>query len=78
MLVAELQKKLIEKIGNTNDLTTLEEISNLIGLNEQASSIYHFSEQQIAAIEEAEQQIKKGDFFTNEEANKKMDKWLDE
>ena len=78
MSVAELQKKLIEKISKTNDLNTLEEISNLIGLNEGASSIYYLSDEQLAAIDEAEQQIKEGKYFTNEEANKEIDKWLEE
>ena len=78
MSVAELQKKLIEKISKTNDLNTLEEISNLIGLNEGASSIYYLSDEQLTAIDEAEQQIKEGKYFTNEEANKEIDKWLEE
>lgn len=78
MSVAELQKKLIDKISNTHDLSTLEEISNWIGLDEDLPPVYHFSEEQLNKLEEAEQQIKDGNFHTNEEVNKDTEKWLKE
>ena len=76
MSVTELQKKLVDKINNTHDLDTLEEISSWIILNEEVSSVYQFSDEQIIKLEEAEQQIKDGNFYTNAEANKETDKWL--
>ena len=78
MSVAELQKKLIEKISNTHDLNTLEDISNWIGLDDELPTVYHFSEEQLNKLEEAEQQIKDGNFYTNEEVNKETEKWLKE
>jgi hypothetical protein len=53
MSIAELQKKLIEKISNTHDLKTLEEISNWIGLDDEPSPVYLFSEEQLNKLEEA-------------------------
>lgn len=78
MSVAELQKKLIEKINKTDDIETLEEISSWINLNEDLSNIYVFSEEQLIKLVVAEQQIKDGNFFTNEEVNKETEKWLGE
>lgn len=38
--------------------------------------VYKFSDEQKAAIEEAEDQIKKGEFLTDEEATKDIEEWL--
>lgn len=78
MSVAELKQKLIEKISETNDIETLEEISNWISLNEDLPGVYHFSDAQLVKLDESEQQIKNGNFYTNEEANKETEKWLEE
>ena len=78
MPIAELQKKLIEKISETTDIETLEEISNWISLNDDLPAVYHFSDEQLAKLDESEQQINNGNFYTNEEANKETEKWLEE
>ena len=78
MSIAELQKKLIEKISETTDIETLEEISNWISLNDDLPAVYHFSDEQLAKLDESEQQINNGNFYTNEEANKETEKWLEE
>jgi predicted transcriptional regulator len=38
--------------------------------------VYKFNDEQKAAIEEAENQIRNGEFLTDEEATKDIDKWL--
>jgi predicted transcriptional regulator len=76
MLVAELQKKIIEKINETNDAALLEDIYNFIGIDEELGTFYHLSDAQITAIEESQQQIKDGNYFTNEEVNNEIDEWL--
>jgi len=78
MSVAELKQKLIEKISKTDDIETLEEISSWIYLNENPPIVYNFTEEQLAKLEVSEQQIKDGNFFTNEEVNKETEKWLGE
>jgi hypothetical protein len=75
MSIAELQKKLIEKISNTNDAALLEDIYSFIGINEEVG-IYQLSHNQLAIVEQAQQQIKDGQYFTNEEVNKEIDEWL--
>jgi predicted transcriptional regulator len=76
MSVPELQKKIIEKIIETNDAAFLEDIYNFIGIEEGLGTFYHLSDAQLAAIEESQQQIKDGNYFTNEEVNKEIDEWL--
>jgi predicted transcriptional regulator len=76
MSVAELQKKIIEKISETNDAALLEDIFNFIGIDEAVGTFYELSDSQLAAIEQSQQQIKDGHYFTNEEANKEIDEWI--
>ncbi|MEO7765955.1 MAG: hypothetical protein ABIS01_00970 [Ferruginibacter sp.] len=75
MSVAELQKKLIEKINNTSDADLLQDICDFIGLDEEVG-IYQLSDKQLALIEQSQQQIKEGAYFTDEEVNKEIDEWL--
>jgi predicted transcriptional regulator len=76
MSVAELQKKLIAKINETNDVVLLEEIFNFIGADEDTASFYKLSESQLAAVEASQKQICEGNFFTNEQVNNEIDEWL--
>jgi hypothetical protein len=75
MSVAELQKKLIEKINNTNDAALLEDIYSFIGIDEEVGT-YQLSHSQLTIIEQSQQQIKDGQYFTNEEVNKEIDECL--
>lgn len=70
MTVFELKKQLIGKIKQTDNSELLEEIFRLIENEEKDFSVYELSDQQIAAIEDAQDQYKKGKFLTNEQANK--------
>ncbi len=76
MLVAELQKKIIEKISETNDAALLEDIYNFIGIDEGLGAFYDLSDTQQAAIEQSQQQIKVGNYFTNEQVDKETGEWL--
>lgn len=76
MSVAELKQKLIEKISKTNDESLLEDIYGLIEIDEQVGTFYHLSDRQLVKIEKAQQEIKEGHFFTNEEVDKEIDEWL--
>ena len=76
MSVAELQKKLIEKISGTTDPSLLEDIYNFIEIDEEVGTFYHLSDSQLSKIKNAQQEIKKGNFFTNEEVDKEIDEWL--
>ena len=76
MSVAELQKKLIEKISKTNDVVLLEDIFNFIGADEDTTAFYNLSESQLAAVELSQKQIAGGNYFTNQQVNNEIDQWL--
>ena len=76
MSVAELKQRLIEKISKTDDESLLEDIYSLIEVDEQVGTLYHLSDSQLVKIENAQQEIKEGNFFTNEEVDKEIDEWL--
>ena len=76
MSVAELQKKLIEKINSTNDAGLLEDIYNFIGVDEEVAEFYQLTNAQLSVVQESQQQIKNGNCFTDDEVNKETDEWL--
>jgi hypothetical protein len=77
MSVTELQQKLIDKISTTNDVDLLEDIYSFIGIDEEVGKFYTLSDKQISSIEQSQQQIKDGNYFTNDDVNKEIDEWLE-
>jgi predicted transcriptional regulator len=73
--MTKLQEILIKKISSTTDERILQEVNRLLetGADE---DIYQLTPEQIAGIEESREQIKNGQFLTNEEANKEIQEWL--
>ena len=45
-------------------------------LKMKVQDIYHLNEEQKTIIEKAREQIKNGDYLTNEEANQEINQWL--
>lgn len=78
MSSAELRNRLIEKIRKTQDEKILEEVYRLLELDNADLEIFKLNENQKKAISEAREQIKSGEFLTEEEANKEIDEWLKE
>jgi hypothetical protein len=76
MTVIELRKKLIGKINRIKNDKILEEIYRLIENEETDLDVYLLSTDQKNAIAEAQQQIKNGDYLTDEQADKEIDEWL--
>ena len=74
----DLKSKLLEEIKNSEDYQVLEEVYKLLNLESESFEVLKFSERQEKSILKAKQQIKNGDFLTEEEANKEIDKWLEE
>ena len=74
----DLKSKLLEEIKNSEDYQVLEEVYKLLNLESEIFEVFKFSERQEKSILKAKQQIKNGDFLTEEEANKEIDKWLEE
>ncbi len=76
MSTVELRKRLIDKIQKTQDERILEEAFRLLELEAEDIEIYQLNDDQKKAINEARQQIKNGQFLTEEQANKEIDEWL--
>lgn len=73
--MTKLQEILIQKISSTTDERILHEVNRLLetGADEE---VYQLTPEQMAGIEESREQIKNGQFLTNEEANKEIQEWL--
>ncbi len=76
MTVIELKKLLIGKINSTNNNEILEEMYRLIENDDADLSVYKLSSDQNTAIEEAQDQYRKGNILTNDQADKEIDEWL--
>jgi len=78
MTVVELKKKLIEQIQNTDDEEVLEHISDIFKFELNTKSVHKLSNEEKAAVEDGRNQIKNGQWLSDEDANKQIDEWLKE
>ncbi len=75
MTITELQEKLIRRISKTENEETLLEIQMILDL-EEPGTVEILSEEQIREIELSKEDIRKGNFITNEEADREIKEWL--
>ena len=79
MSIAEHKKRLITKINLIENDQLLREASRLIDMEIiDIETPYILSEDMENAVSEARAQINNGNFLTNSEANKEIEKWFDE
>ena len=71
----ELKKQLINKIQITHDEDVLGGLLRLLEF-ESKVGIYKMNDEQKTAIKIANEQIQLGDFYTEKEADKITDEWL--
>lgn|GEM_PF-2399650 len=64
------------KIKKTDNENILEEAYRLLDIEAADMGVYHFLEEERNEIHAARNQIKSGQFLTNEAANKEIDQWL--
>lgn len=76
MSTTELKKKLIDMIQKADNENLLLELHRLLDPETQNAEIYKLTGDQRKAVIEAKQQIKNGEFLTDEQANKEIDEWL--
>jgi hypothetical protein len=76
MSAVELRRRLIDKIQKTKDEKILEEAYRLLELETEDIELYKLNDDQKKAINEARQQLKNGQFLTEDQANKEIDEWL--
>lgn len=76
MKTIEIKKKLIEEINLSNNKDLLEELYRFLNLENEMQETYKLDNEQISAVAEAREQIKKGEYLTNDDANQEIDEWL--
>lgn len=76
MSTVELRRRLIDKIQKTENKTLLQEAFRLLDLESEDIEVYKLNDDQRKAVEEARQQIKNGQFLTEDKANSEIDEWL--
>ena len=75
MTTVELKRKLIRKINSMQNELLLEEMLRLAGSGDK-SDLYILSDEQVDAIEQSQEQYRKGEFLSNEDSDKEIDEWL--
>ncbi len=78
MSTNEIKGKLHESIENIDDNEFLLTIKEIIEHKYQAEDSIELPEWQLKRIEESERQIENGEFYTDEQVDKVIDKWLGE
>lgn len=77
MSTAELKEKLIAQINSTDNDELLSEISTMLYVESRSvNGVYQMSEAEREAVEDGLNQIKNGQWITNEEANRQIEEWL--
>jgi len=77
MTTVELKNILIHQIAEINDESLLNAIKTIIESSSE-SNIYKTTSEQQNRIKEGREQIANGEFFTNDQVEKEIDKWLSE
>jgi predicted transcriptional regulator len=77
MTTMELKNILIHRIAGINDKSFLAAIKTIIETKAK-TTIYKTTPEQRKSIEEGRAQIAKGEYFTNEQVEMEIDKWLSE
>jgi len=72
----ELKEKLIAKISSIHDEELLHQISRIIDLELKIDEVYQLSPEEAKSVKEGLDQLDNGQWISNEEANKRADKWL--
>jgi len=70
----ELQSILYSKILSVTDEHLMSDL--ITAIDQSGSTIYYTSDEQKAKIKEGQDQISRGNYFTNEQVEKEIDEWL--
>ena len=76
MLTLDLKKQLIDKINKNENRDLLDEAIRLFDIENEDIDVFKLNVEQRNAIDEARQQIKNGQYLTNEKANSEIEEWL--
>ncbi|KQB43076.1 hypothetical protein RCH33_596 [Flavobacterium daejeonense] len=73
----ELKLEIFDKLKSVEDDALLKKIISLLKTVDE-NKIYHLNEQELNMVKEAEEDIKAGRLYTNEEVINEENKWLNE
>ncbi len=76
--IAIKRKKLIDEIKRSQNEELLDELYLFIQRENQLEEVYQLSDEQKNAISIAREQIARGKFYTNEDVENELSKWLEE
>ena len=76
MSTIDLKEQLISQIHITEDQEILEWMLGLLAQQANQTELYDLNIEQINAIDRAEEQIIRGEYYSEEEANKLTIEWL--
>ncbi len=75
MKAIALKKYLVSRINLIDDDSVLDKIKKIV---EKEEKIYILSDYQLDKLAKSRKQIEDGDFLTQDEMDKKVEKWLNE
>ncbi|WP_295667207.1 hypothetical protein [uncultured Mucilaginibacter sp.] len=77
MSTAELKEKLIAQITDTDNDELLSELSTMLYVGSKSvNGVYQMSEAEREAVEDGLEQIRNGQWISDEEANRQVEEWL--
>jgi len=77
MSTAELKKKVIAEINNTDNDELLSEILTMLHVESKSvDGVYQMSDAEREAVEDGIRQIENGQWITHEEVKRRADEWL--
>lgn len=76
MNITLLKETLISKIHAIEDENVLKEVYRLLEISSEDLESYPLTDDQISIVNEAKEQINNGQFLTHEEAQIKINQWL--
>jgi len=75
----ELKKAIIDRIQQVDDVELLKELLEILeDMTAAPPKMYKLTDEQKRQIKEAQDQIARGECFTDEEVNREEDEWLKE
>ena len=77
MSTAELKEKIIAQINDIDNDELLNEISTMLYVESKSvNGVYQMSEAEREAVEDGLNQIRNGQWISDEEANRQVEEWL--
>jgi len=73
---ADFKQNLIKQIQATDNIRLLEVIQSILALDADEVEAIQLSEEEKQVINQGQEDIRKGNSLTNDQANKEIDEWL--